>query len=125
MAVRTTFTSVRGVIDTELTDTQIDAMIVHANFLVNQKLEASGLTEVLLTEIEMWITAHIIATTKERQTTQEKIGDVSVNYQKNPLGFFESTTYGQFALALDTSGNLQTAAKKRAKITAIKQYPAS
>jgi predicted DNA-binding transcriptional regulator AlpA len=124
MAIRTTNILVKEILETTgLTDPEIDAFITRANLIVDQKLLGEGIVDAVLTEIETWITAHLIAITKERQAKQEKIGDVSATYAASPKGFFESTTYGQTALLLDTSGKLQAAALKKAYIKAIPQVP--
>ena len=69
----------------------------------------------------MWLSAHLIACTKERLTVKEEIGDVAVWYQSQPKGFFQQTQYGQMVLLLDTTGAFQSNSKKKASFTAIKQ----
>ena len=122
MAVRTTADNVNEVIQTALTDTQIEALIAHANRIVTARLGGEGLTTAVLTDIETWLTAHLIAIGKERAPVGEKIDDVWLTYLKySTTEFLSSTSYGQYVLLLDTSGKMQVAQKQQASITAIKQ----
>ncbi len=122
MAVRTTADKVNEVIQTALTDTQIEALIAHANRIVTTRLGGEGLTTAVLTDIETWLTAHLIATGKERAPVGEKIDDVWLTYlQYSTKEFLLSTSYGHTVLLLDTSGKMQQAQKQQASITAIKQ----
>lgn len=121
MATRTTIQLVKDIMATALTETQIQAIIKQANEMVTRTLSGEGLTSELLIDIETWLTAHLIAIGKERQVLTEKVGDIWLSYQKNPGGFFQSTTFGQMVLFLDTSGKFQTATKQKTSIIAIKQ----
>lgn len=121
MANRTSIQNVKDIMATALTDPQIQAIIKQANEMVTRTLGGEGMEEALLEDIETWLTAHIIAIGKERQVLSEKVGDIWLTYNKNPNGFFQSTTYGQFVLVLDSSGKFQQATKQRASIVAIKQ----
>lgn len=118
---RATTTTVRAILDTSLTDAQILEYIDIANRLVTRLLGSSDLTAADLLDIETWMTAHLIASTKERQVANEKVGDMWVTYQGKYGMSLESTTYGQTALMLDTTGSLQRATKKKIRIRAIQQ----
>lgn len=121
MAVRTTATAVNEIMQSALTDAEIDSIISHANRVVTRKLGGEGMTDALLKDIETWLTAHLIALGKERQPITEKVGDVWAVYNKNPEGFLMSTTFGQMVLFLDTSGKMGQAELKKARIKAIQQ----
>ena len=121
MSTRTNITEVRAVMDTALEDEELKPIIEMANRIVTLKLSASTLTAAELKDIETYLTAHLIATGKERQPEEEKVGDVDLRFQKKPQEFLKSTTYGQTVLFLDTSGLMQQSTKMRASITAIKQ----
>jgi hypothetical protein len=72
-----------------------------ANFLINEIITAP-LTTAHLKEIERWLSAHFVAVCDPRIDT-EKAGPVSVKYlQKVGMNLYE-TTFGQQAVALDTS----------------------
>lgn len=122
MSVRTTKTAVRYVIETALEDDEIDALIAHANAIVTRVVGNEGLDTTLLKNLETWMTAHLIAIGKERQSLSEKVGDVWITFNKTPFkSFLDSTTYGQMVLFLDTTGKFQSKSMKRASIRAIKQ----
>jgi len=124
MAVRTTADKVKEVIQTALGDLEINALIAHANRIVTTKLGGEGLTTALLTDIETWLTAHLIAVGKERAPEGEKIGDIWLTYPKySTKEFLRTTSYGQYVLLLDTSGKMQEATKQQASIVVIKQVP--
>ena len=118
---RVTATEVKQILDdSELDDTIVDAFIKGANALVNQSLGTG--TSDLLTEIERWIAAHLIASTRERQAKKEGAGGASIEYTGVYGSNLALTSYGQMALTLDTTGVLASLGGKSAKITAIKSF---
>lgn len=109
--MRTTAQEVRDVLDnTELIDSQIEAYITSAEVLVTQVL-GTTLDESVLAEIERWLTAHMIASTRERQAKKEEAGTAKIEYNGQFKGGLESTTYGQMVLLLDTTGAMANASK--------------
>ena len=122
MAVRVTATDVKAIIDTELTDLQVSAYITSANVMVNTAL-GTGTTDILR-EIERWISAHMIASTKERQALKEEAGTAKIEYTGKYGEFLRSTSYGQMALALDTTNVLANTSftLRTASIYAIKSF---
>lgn len=118
---RTTTTKVQEIMDTTLTDAQIVPFINIANRIVTRRLSATTLTAAELADIETFLTAHIIAMTKERQPSEEKVGDIWVRYQGSFGMNLEQTTYGQMVLEMDSTGNMQRSAKKKIRIRAIQQ----
>jgi hypothetical protein len=122
MSVRTTKTAVRYIIDTALEDDEIDALITQANLMVTRVVGEEGLASDLLKDLETWLTAHLIAIGKERQTLSEKVGDIWLTFNKlGGKGFLEQTTFGMTVLFMDTSGNFQKSSLKRASIHSVKQ----
>lgn len=121
MALRTSTDDVKSIMNTSLGDADILKVALHANLMVTRQLDGEGLTDALLKDIETWLTAHLISIGKERQVTNEKVGDIWITYNKNPEGYLKSTTFGQTVLFLDTSGKFAQSAKGRVKIRAIKQ----
>jgi hypothetical protein len=89
--------------------------------MVTTQLSGAGMTDALLKDIEMWLAAHLIAITKERQPSEEKVGDIWIRYQRSFGEGLSQTTYGQMVLTLDSSGNLQRSSMKRARVRAIQQ----
>ena len=126
--MRTTAEEVKKIIETVLTDTVVEAYILTANTMVNDVLglvetdESSGSVEhIRYTEIEKWLTAHLIASTRERMAQKEEAGGAKIEYiGKSGLGL-SSTPYGQMVLAMDTSRAfaIQDGSKRTAKIYAI------
>jgi len=120
---RTTAVDVKAIIKTKLTESEVTPYVTSANILVTQALGSSGLSDDVLTEIERWVAAHMIAVTKTRQATDEKAGTASVKYSGQYGANLSSTTYGQMALTLDTTGILATLGGKAAWIYAVPTAP--
>lgn len=121
MAVRVTATEVRVIIETSLTDAAIDSYIAVANPMVTNTVTC-GLAAAVLKEIERWLTAHLISITKERTTTEEKLGEATVKYAGTFGEGLKSTPYGQMVLQLDTCGQFANLGKKVISITAITSF---
>ncbi len=113
---------VKEIIDTDLSDIQINNFINAAHLLVVQiDLAGVGLAELLLKEIERWLAAHFLAIRDQRVQKESVGGEWSAEYQgKTDMGL-KSTTYGQQALALDTSGKLAALGQKAAGFTVYSQ----
>ena len=114
---RVTATEVRVVITTALLDTAIEAYIVLANSMVTNTVTC-GLSAAVLKEIERWLTAHLISITKERLTTEEKLGEATVKYAQGG----ETQTYWDMVLLLDTCGGFKNLGKRAVKVTAITSF---
>ena len=123
MAVRVTATEVKQIMDDiDLSTTIIDVYIKSANTFVNTVL-GDGTTDILK-EIERWLTAHMIASTRERMALKETAGTASVTYTGVYGEALKSTSYGQMVLTLDTTGSFAalSAGSKFASIYAIKSF---
>lgn len=118
--MRTTATKVKEILETELDNSIVEAYILGANELINSKLTNSGLSESLLEEIERWLTAHMIASTRERQTKKEEAGTAKVEYAGTYGLGLDSTSYGQTVISLDTTGKLADLRKRPILLKAIK-----
>lgn len=118
---RTDINTVKSIIQTALADSAVNDYITHANNMVTRVVGGEGLTAAVLKDIETWLTAHLIAISKERQPHEEKIGDIWVRFTENPQGWLSQTTYGQTVLFLDSSGQFQKTTMKKSSIRAIKQ----
>jgi hypothetical protein len=115
MAVRVTATQVKAIMDTELTDAQVDAYIVSANVMVNEIMGTTEVTDVL-TELERWLSAHLIAITRERQAAKEGAEEASITYTGKYGMALQSTSYGQMVLTLDVSGAFANASDAKQPI---------
>ena len=121
MTVRATATEVKQILgDTTLSTTVIDSYIKGANALINQVL-GTEVTD-LLTEIERWFAAHMIASTRERMAKTEKAGTAEIEYLGTYEGGLDSTPYGQMVKMLDTTGRMAMLGKRPVSITAITSF---
>ena len=115
--MRTTVEKVTDILDdTELDDEIIESFINSANIFVTASLSGKGMSDALLAEIERWLSAHMIASTRERTAKKEEAGTASIEYSGTWGEGLLSTSYGQTAVAMDTSGTL--AAIAQGKLTA-------
>jgi hypothetical protein len=106
MANRVSAADVKVIIKTTLADADITKFITDANVFINVYLLNKINDNELLAEIEKYTAAHFIAITIERQTTTEKIGELTLQFNDiNEIGL-KSTTYGQMACNLDYTGTL-------------------
>lgn len=96
---------VKEIFDTDLTGTQLNIFINSAHRLVNSLL-STDLTTDLLTEIELWLAAHFAAIRDPRVQQESVAGEWSATYQGKTGEGLRATTYGQQAIALDTTGKL-------------------
>lgn len=124
MAVRTTAAEVKQILDgCTISDTIVDVYIASASRLVDSVYaNDTTMTDAQLEDIELWLSAHMIACTLTRQTSQETVDDVSVKYTGYWSKDLESTSYGQMVKVLDTSGKMGNLGKKEAKLTTITSF---
>ncbi len=123
MANRTTAANVKSIMETALSSSEIEPIITIANRMVTTIVGSTTLTAEVLTDIETWLTAHLMAMGKERQAESERINDIWITYQGKFGESLKSTTFGQMVLILDSTGNFARASKEKAQIRAIPQYP--
>lgn len=115
---RVTVAQVQEIISTKLLPETINAAINTAHHLVDAKLASSGLGTDLLTDIELWLSAHFVAI-RDPRSKSESIGDYSTTYQGNTDMGLNATTYGQQAIALDYTGTLASMGLKKATLNMI------
>lgn len=105
MAARVTAVEVQNIIETDLSTGDIDAYISAATTIVDATVVGS-LGDALLKEIERWLAAHYIASTREQMVKKAEGGPASATFfGKDGLGL-NGTPYGQQAIALDPTGKL-------------------
>ena len=111
-----TATEVKAIIDTSLTDSDVDSYVDDANSVVK---DALGSEDKMLTK---WLAAHLMAATRERQVRTEEALDASVGYVGSTGMGLDATLYGQQVKAMDTSGKLakNLAGLRKARIKAVK-----
>lgn len=121
MANRVSAAEVGQIIDTDLSDPIVDVFIGAANITVTDLIGSNAnLSTAQLKEIERWLTAHLLACTREQQAQGEAATDAKITYQgKTGMGL-DSTFYGQQVKLLDTTGVLAAQiGKKEASVYAI------
>lgn len=125
MAVRTTSAEVLQIMDNcTVSTTIIDSFITSANALINKVFEydIDDMPSTLLEEMERWLTAHMIASSLQRTTDTEKLGDAEVKYTGKWGEKLSSTPYGQMVMTLDYTGRMKNLGKGRAGIYAVPQF---
>lgn len=111
--------TIMGLTTDDYSEVIIDSFIVGANSMVDANLLNKGLSDIILKEIERWISAHLIAVTLERQSKKEGAGGASIEYTGTYTEGLNMTSYGQMAISLDKSGTLASLSKGKARIFAI------
>jgi len=123
MTARITASEVRDILnDSELTDAVIETYISSANVFVDEVLGSTTLPSSVLKEIERWLTAHMIAITRERMSKEEGAGGAKVVYLGEAGMGLQSTPYGQMVMELDTTGKMASLGSKPAWIKAIRSF---
>jgi len=107
-----------------LNRTFVDRCITAANALINKVFEydIDSMPTTLLTEMEAWLAAHMVASSLERTTVSEKLGQAEVKYAGQYGKMLESTPYGQMVLTLDYTGRMRKMGKSRASIFVVPQF---
>lgn len=125
MAIRTTSAEVLQIMDNcTVSTTIIDSFITAASALIDKIFEydTDDMPSTLLEEMERWLTAHMIASSLQRTTDTERLGDAEVKYTGKWGENLGSTPYGQMVMTLDYSGRMKNLGKGRAGIHAVPQF---
>lgn len=115
--MRSTVEDVKKIIGTSLEDTVIEAYMTAAFNFMTDVFANSSLSETILTEIERWLTAHFIASVRERISKEEGAGGAYIKYAGEYGSNLMGTSYGQTAIMMDTSGALAAASAVKKNIT--------
>lgn len=112
------------VVGTTLTDPQIEGCISTATMLVAENLRGEGISDNVMTEITLYLSAHYLSLRdKATRITEEKIGDAEVKYSKSNQykGYtqLDTTEWGATALMLDPTGVLLSLGKKQPRLINI------
>jgi hypothetical protein len=105
MPARVGAADVTAIIDTTLTEPQVDAFIEAAHQIVEHNLSGSSLSTKLLVEIERYIAAHLI-TLRDPRVSSEGADGLSFRYQGTTGEGLRASHYGQTAITLDPTGTL-------------------
>lgn len=114
-----TIDDVKNIIDTDLTDQEIQAILDTVGRMMDVVFADCNLPDEVYNDIQAYLTAHIIASTKERQASEEEAGTAKVKYTGKFGEGLKSTSYGQIALLLDTCGKLGNLGKQVVTIKAV------
>ena len=112
---------VRDVIETVLVDAELNACINTANLLIGSKPRMlTDLSSDVLTQIELWLAAHFVSV-REPRIVEETIDNTRLRYEQPKASGLIASSYGQVAIALDTTLSLsETApATRRATLHAL------
>jgi len=112
MAIRVTGEDVKKIIDTDLSESEIEIFIETASDLVDDLIGIYAAAR--LEKIELWLSAHFLAMSLEPQPQSEAAGQTSVTYQGQSAMRLDATRYGQMVGMLDTQGALSDAGKPSA-----------
>ena len=93
---------VLAVMDGRVSKTDLSVQIDIAETMVSGVLADVGHSEKTLKHITIYLAAHFT----ERQVLEDELGDTRVEYDENRREGLRSTSYGQNAIVLDTSGTL-------------------
>jgi hypothetical protein len=114
---RATDADVRALVEIPA-DVSTAPFITSASALVTLLLASSGLSEAILTQIEIFLAAHYAVLVVEngglRRQTVGQSTDVYADINNKLIGLL-STRFGQQAIAFDSTGILQDAATGKAK----------
>jgi hypothetical protein len=114
---RTSPTEVKKIIETDMGDTDIQSYIDSATAFLDATPIASSLGSTLLEQIEKWITAHLMASTREQMVKTGKGGPSSATFYGYGEGKgLEHTPYGQQAVSLDPTGVLKRISEGKSKL---------
>lgn len=124
MAVRTTAEDVKSImVECSVSNSVINNLIIAANALIDEVfLYDTEVSDTILTEIEKWLTAHMLAVSLHRTTSEEKIGDASQRFTGKWGEGLKSTPYGQMVLTLDFTGKMGNVGKAGASIYAVTSF---
>jgi len=87
-----TATDVEGVIDTDLSAPEIDNYLEDAEFDAKQEIKdyANKLTSTEKTQLEKYLAALYIVTTKDRRAEESSVGDSSITYEASTVRALKS-----------------------------------
>lgn len=124
MANRTTATAVKQILDTDLDDPIVEAFITDANLIVTDIVGSStDLSAEQKASIEKWLSAHMIACTRDQQASREGVEEADITYQGKTAMGLDATFYGQQVKLIDTTGLIaKSLGKARASVYAVPSF---
>lgn len=108
---------IREIFDTDLSDSAIQTWIeIGQRWIDEIGRKDASLSQSELDNIHKLITAHLASAQDQRLSSASR-ETASADYQGQTGMNWESTTYGQRALALDPTGTLQDSSKPKASVS--------
>jgi hypothetical protein len=122
MAIRVIAADVKAIMPgVIILDDTVDLYIEAGSLLIDSVFGSTNVADMTI-QIEKWFVAHMIASTQNRMTIEEKLGDASVKYHDWKGEGLSSTPYGQMVILLDRSGLMGNIGKRAATIHAVKSF---
>ena len=122
---RTTVARVLTILgETDISEIDIESYIGASNTFTTAQLGTSTLGDLVLEEIERWMTAHMISVSRQRMGKKEEAGSAKIEYIGIYGSMLNSTPFGQMVVSLDTTGKMAAIGKKTASFNSIKQVGA-
>jgi len=117
VAARVTAGAVKEVVPTKIADSVVLTNFIDtANLFVDTHLASAGHTDAILAKIELYLAAHYVALTEEQGgLTRSKLGDADESFANIYGQGLKATRFGQQALAIDTTGILNSVAATQLK----------
>ena len=100
---------VKNIIETELSDEIVETFIEGAETFLDSVLTGKTLSVSLREQVELWLTAHMLAISREKNQSAIDMGAGGA-YIKYSDAFGQGllqTTYGQMAIVLDATKTLE------------------
>jgi len=130
---------VREVINTSLTDDEIDGLISASVAMINTALVGCAISNETMAEIQRWLAAHFVAIKGSMSSVgstasgviEEKLGDARVKYSDasktsytttTSMSNLKSTMWGQTAISFDPTGRLASLGGKPPTIVSLTDY---
>jgi hypothetical protein len=96
----------------------LEIFIQTAHFMVDRCYLNKGFDEALLTQLELWLAAHL-SSTQSAEVQSEKLGDASVTYKTSAGDGLAGTRFGQQVMLLDPTGCLKNGGKSPASFNVV------
>ena len=125
MAVLATVSDVQTLMqDTTINSAYITSVLTTVDLILTKIYEDSDcvISNDLLTQLQKYYAAHIIASTTSRIARTEKLGEAQVEYAGKYGSGLDSTPYGQMVKLIDPCGMIAKSGKIAATIYAIKSF---
>jgi ribosome modulation factor len=110
MSVRTSYSEVTAILDTDLTSDRVEALITDASAWVDEHLVGVGIADTMLAVIEKNIAAHLCVLAGEGgdgQVVQAQRADISERYAQRGDKDGGATSYIKTAAAYDKTGRVR------------------